>query len=305
MANLLTQFTSGQTVYAIVLNSSGQAWNANSLAFETPTAADWSKYAVTMTEQTGGNLTGIYGGSFPTAVTTAGVYNILFRQQAGGSPAATDTNNGMLGGQLLWTGTAEASPLASSAANSVNVAMSAANVSANVAQIGGASASGMVVSDSHGNNIFSTPALQNVPTGGGNVNVTAWNGTAVSLIDGLPSVQAANLVGSGPIAINQNTGGTDNLRYVDSGGNGVEGANVLIYLATDWPANPDRVQATAITGPDGRWLSPAFIQSGTYVAVFTKIGCRWAGCVGAVFGLNRGLRCSAGSSPRCFTPAAK
>ena len=272
MANLLTQFISGQTVYAVVLNSSGQAWNTNSSVFETPTAADWSKYAIAMSEQTAGSLTGIYAGNFPTAVTTAGVYDILFRQQAGASPAPGDANNGMLGGQFFWTGSVEAFPLASSAANSANVAMTAANLSANVAQIGGVSASGIVVSDSHGNSVFSAAAMENAATGGGNVNVTAWNGTAVSLNDGLPSVQAANLVGSGPIAINQNTGGTDNLRYVDSAGNGVEGANVVIYLATDWPANPDRVQATAITGPDGRWLSPAFVESGTYVAVFTKIG---------------------------------
>jgi len=272
MPNLLTQFTSGRTVYAVVLNSLGQAWNTNSSAFETPTAADWSKYAVSMTEQTAGNLTGIYAGSFPSAITTAGVYSVLFRQQTGGTPAVSDTNNGMLGGQLFWTGSAEAFPLASNAANAVNVAMSAANVSANVAQIGGTSASGMVVSDSHGNSAFSAPALQNAPTGGGNVNVTTWNGTAVSLSDGLPSVQAVNLVGAGPIAITQNTGGTDNLRYVDSTGNGVAGASVLIYLATDWPANPEQVQATGATGPDGRWLAPAFVESGTYVAVFTKIG---------------------------------
>ncbi len=220
MGNLLTQFASGQTIYALALNSAGQAWNISSGAFEAPTAADWPNYAISMTEQTAGNLTGIYAGSFPTGITTAGVYNILFREQAGGSPSAGDTNNGMLGGQFFWTGSAEAFPLA----------------------------------------------------GGGNVNVTAWNGTAVSLSDGLPNVQAANLVGGGPIAINQNTGGTDSLRYVDSGGNGVEGANVLIYLATDWPANSDRVQATAITGPDGRWLSPVFVDSGTYVALFTKIG---------------------------------
>jgi hypothetical protein len=272
MGNLLTQFMSGQTVYALILNSSGQAWNPNSSAFETPTATNWTHYAITMAEQTVGNLTGIYEGAFPTGITAAGVYNILFREQAGSSPAAGDTNNGMLGGQFFWTGSAEAFPLASSASNSANVAMSVANVSANVAQIAGVSASGMVVNDSHGNSVFSAEALENTPTGGGNVNVTAWNGTAVSLSDGLPSVQAGNLVGGGPIPINQNTGGTDNLRYVDSSGDGVEGANVLIYLATDWPANPDRVRATAITGPDGRWLSPAFVDSGTYIAVFTKIG---------------------------------
>jgi len=223
MANLFTQFISSQTVYAIALNSSGQAWNNNTNAFETPTVANWTKYAIAMTEQTAGNLTGIYEGIFPVAVSAAGVYSILFRQQSAGSPAVSDPTNGMLGGQFFWTGSAEAFPLTSA-------------------------------------------------TSGMNVNVTTWNGTAVSLSDGLPSVQAANLSGGGPIAINQNTGGTDNLRYVDSSGDGVEGANILIYLATDWPANPNRVQATAVTGSDGRWLSPAFVSSGAYVAVFTKVG---------------------------------
>lgn len=220
MANLFTQFTSGQTVYAIVLNSSGQAWNSGSSAFEMPTAANWANYAVTMTEQTTSHLTGIYAGSFPGAITAAGVYNILFRQQAGGSPAATDASNGMLGGQFFWTGSAEAFGL----------------------------------------------------TSGGNVNVTSWNGTAVSVVNGLPAVQGNNQTSSGPIPINQNTGGTDNLRYVDSSGNGVEGANILVYLAGDWPGNPDQVQAAADTGPDGRWLAPAFVQHGTYVAVFAKPG---------------------------------
>lgn len=105
------------------------------------------------------------------------------------------------------------------------------------------------------------------------VNVAQWNGSAVSLSGGLPNVSGGGGgIDSGPIPINQDTGGTDNLRYVDESGNGVGDANILVYLATDWPANPSAVQATAMTGPDGRWLAPAFVQSGTYVAVFTKLG---------------------------------
>jgi len=190
---LTTQFTSGQTIYAAVLNTAGQIWRADTHVFETPTAANWTKYAIALTEQ---STTGIYEGDFPTAIVTAGTYPVLFRQQSAGSPASTDSANGMLGGTLYWSGTGELSP---------------------------------------------------VSTGGEGA-------------------------GTGPIAINQNTGGTDNLRYIDSAGNGVEDADVLVYLATDWPTQPTRVQAAATTGPDGRWLSPAFVQSGTYVAVFSKIG---------------------------------
>ena len=288
MANeLKTQFSSGAAVYAVVLNAAGQAWRTDSSVFESPTSGDWADYAVTMTEQ---SSTGIYEGSFPTAITTAGAYPVLFRQQSGSSPAATDQNNGMLGGLVYWTGAAEAFPLASSAANAANVGMNGVNLNANVLQIAGqtASAAGAVAfPGSIGTSTFSGGNVNVTQIGGqavsldGNnylkVDVADWGGTAVSLTGGLPSVNTANVgdgdgEGDGPIAINQNTGGADNLRYVDSSGNGIEGATVLIYLSTDWPSQPSRVQATAITGPDGRWLSPAFVQSGTYVAVFTKLG---------------------------------
>jgi hypothetical protein len=228
---LKTPFVSGATVYAVVLNAAGQAWRTDTGVFETPVSGDWAQYANLAMEQ---STTGIYEGNFPIGITTAGAYSVLFRQQAGGSPAPTDQSNGMIGGTIYWTGAAESFPLASNAAGAVNIAMSGSNV---------------------------------------NGNITQWNSTAVSLNGGLPSVSSGNGgSGSGPIAINHNTGGTDNLRYVDGNGNGVEGAQVLIYLATNWPAQPDLVQATAVTGSDGRWTSPAFVQSGTYVAVFTKVG---------------------------------
>src|SRR5208282_115945 len=110
---LKTQFVSGSTVYAVVLNAAGQAWRTDTAVFESPTAADWANYGVTMAEQ---STTGVYEGNFPAAITVAGAYSALFRQQSGGSPAATDQNNGMRGGLICWTGTAEAYPLASSAA---------------------------------------------------------------------------------------------------------------------------------------------------------------------------------------------
>jgi hypothetical protein len=76
----------------------------------------------------------------------------------------------------------------------------------------------------------------------------------------------------GPLFVNQNTGGTDNLRYVDSLGNGVDGATIVIFQATDWPANPQNALAVSTTGPDGRWTTPVYLPSGTYVAVFSKPG---------------------------------
>ena len=103
-----TQFVSGATVYAIVLNAAGQAWRTDSHAFEVPAAADWTHYAISMAEQ---STTGVYLGSFPAAIVNSGTFAVLFRQQAGASPAATDQSNGMLGGEIYWTGAAETFPV--------------------------------------------------------------------------------------------------------------------------------------------------------------------------------------------------
>ena len=169
--NLKHNSRPGRRFIAVVLNGAGQAWRTDTRVFEPPTAGDWADYAVAMTEQ---STTGVYAGNFPTAITAAGTYAILFRQQSGGSPAATDQNNGMLGGLLFWTGAAEAFALASSAANAANVGMNGLNLNANVLQIAGQTASaagGVTFPASIGTSTFS----------GGNVNVMQIGGQAVSL----------------------------------------------------------------------------------------------------------------------------
>jgi hypothetical protein len=280
------QYISGKTVYATVTRADGQIWRADTNVFEARSSADWVHYAIA-TAEVGG--TGYYVGNFPTSIATPGSYNVQFWAQAGSSASATaDSNNGMLGGAIYWTGNAEAFVLASSAAGAVNTAMNGQNIAANVMQIAGqtANAAGAVTFPG---TIGTSTLTQAQVTGGAYalstnsggqvnfvpnqaVNVAQWNGSAVSLSGGLPNVATSGGVSSGPIPINQDTGGTDNLRYVDESGNGVGDANILIYLATDWPADPSAVQATAMTGADGRWLAPAFVQQGTYLAVFTKVG---------------------------------
>jgi hypothetical protein len=118
--------------------------------------------------------------------------------------------------------------------------------------------------------ILWTGSTEAIPLSSGDAS-----GINLTFSGALPNVHATGSGGSsgtGSIAIDQNTGGADNLRYVTTAGVGVENANVLIYLATDWPENPANVQATATTGANGRWLAPAFVNTGTYVAVFSKIG---------------------------------
>jgi len=104
-----------------------------------------------------------------------------------------------------------------------------------------------------------------------------WMVLAPSAYDALitgngTGILANTPAGTGSIAINHNTGGTDNLRYIDSAGNGIAAATVLIYLAADWPNNPGNIQAATTTGSDGRWLAPCMVTHGTYVAVFSKVG---------------------------------
>ncbi len=121
----------------------------------------------------------------------------------------------------------------------------------------------------------SSPQLSDPNIGTG---ILGWSGSreaslaiAIALPDPAPS-------GYGPapavglIAINHDTSGADNLRFVDGLGSGIEGADVMIYLAGDWPNNPASIQARATTRADGRWNSPAYVTAGTYVAVFSKPG---------------------------------
>ena len=87
----------GKTLYALILNAGGQIYNGST--FETPLAAHWSTYAVTMTEQ---STTGMYEATFPALA--AGTYGISVRLQAGASPATTDLVVGV--GTMYWNGVA-------------------------------------------------------------------------------------------------------------------------------------------------------------------------------------------------------
>jgi hypothetical protein len=77
--------------------------------------------------------------------------------------------------------------------------------------------------------------------------------------------------GSGTIPVDQDTGGTDALRYVTAGGVGIPRATILAYLATDYAAGHTGsayVVASTSTGPDGRWAAPLLLDPGTYVLAF-------------------------------------
>jgi hypothetical protein len=111
---LQAQYTTGKTLYAVILSPSGQAWYTVTPAFENINAAHWTSYAITMTEATG---TGLYLGTFPTGIVTIGTYSILVYVQAGGSPADTDTL--IAAGTVLWSGTAALTPVATDSSGDV------------------------------------------------------------------------------------------------------------------------------------------------------------------------------------------
>jgi len=93
----------GLTIYSAIHNGAGQYWNGSS--FENFTAANWSTYALSLTEDRNGGLgSGYYKASFPAGI-PAGKYTEVFYQQLGVGPAFGDTNIGS--GGIYWNGTVE------------------------------------------------------------------------------------------------------------------------------------------------------------------------------------------------------
>lgn len=100
MANeLVCNYTTGLTLYALLFNSTGQVWNG--AAFEAAQAANWLTYDIAMTEVA---TTGVYLGTMPAAA--AGAYGFAVRRQAGANPAVGDITVGN-GSIPDWNGTAE------------------------------------------------------------------------------------------------------------------------------------------------------------------------------------------------------
>lgn len=89
----------GATLYAVVGNSVAQIWRTTLSTFVTFNGAEWTDYDIPLTEQ---GTSGVYVGDFPAA--SAGVYGIVARVRAGGSPAQSDLIAGA--GAVEWDGTA-------------------------------------------------------------------------------------------------------------------------------------------------------------------------------------------------------
>ena len=99
MANEVTiSYPSGQTLYYIIRQANGNAWDTTGNAFE-----DWNvmtDYDIAMTDESGS----FYQANFDTDV-SAGVYTVQVFLQAGGGPVDGDP---LLKSVLIyWSGTAE------------------------------------------------------------------------------------------------------------------------------------------------------------------------------------------------------
>jgi hypothetical protein len=101
MNELHAHATRGLTLYAVLLTSSGQAWDGS--AFVSIDGDDWGLYALGMAEA----AAGIYLATMPAVA--AGVYSYVVYERAGGSPATSDAQRGA--GWLAWDGSAEIAPL--------------------------------------------------------------------------------------------------------------------------------------------------------------------------------------------------
>lgn len=91
---------SQRTVYSVIYNRTGQVWSTSGGmgAFENFTSGNWGSYAVSCSEQ---GVSNFYTSTFPTAI-VPGVYGVIARNQAGGSPLQTDVQCAQ--GDFQWNG---------------------------------------------------------------------------------------------------------------------------------------------------------------------------------------------------------
>jgi hypothetical protein len=100
MANeIQTDYASGNTLYAVIRNVSGDVWYVTGEVFEAwgTDGRDADNYDITLTDKSGSRYVGDFDGNIP-----AGRYSIQIFLQAGASPADGDTL--ISSDAILWSG---------------------------------------------------------------------------------------------------------------------------------------------------------------------------------------------------------
>lgn len=81
--------------------------------------------------------------------------------------------------------------------------------------------------------------------------------------------------GVGTIEVDHDYGGTDNLQYVTNDGNGIGGATVRAYLASEYSQgnrSQSYIVAVVNTASDGRWVRSMMLEADVYTLVYYKSG---------------------------------
>lgn len=89
----------GSVVYATIHGSGNSVWSTVGNAFEAFTSGNFANYDVSLAEQ---GVSNFFVGDMPSTV-PAGVYDVVARRQATGTPLQTDQP--VAGGQVEWNGT--------------------------------------------------------------------------------------------------------------------------------------------------------------------------------------------------------
>ena len=110
------------------------------------------------------------------------------------------------------------------------------------------------------------------------VKATLATGAVVALLDPSFLILSQGGVTTPPsppiftntVSVDHNFGLPDALRYMDSGGNPINDAQVRVYLKSDYDAgNLSAPAGVSLTGADGRWTNPVLVTPGfSYVVRF-------------------------------------
>ena len=81
-------------------------------------------------------------------------------------------------------------------------------------------------------------------------------------------------IGTGSVTVNQDYPTTGNLKFTDSSGDGVGGALVLAYLASEYTANPNTavIRGQTLTLDSGSWANNMQLDPAAYKIVFKASG---------------------------------
>ena len=170
--------TSGKTVYAVVL-SGATVWSvttggtATASTFAALATGNWTTYNVALTEQ---STTGIFVGSFPSGIVAAGRYSAFIYEQAGASPASTDTL--IAGGAVDWSGTGQYTLVsAGTVATVTTTGAVTGNVAGNVTGSVGSVVGGVIVTTNNDKTGYTASTVSD-KTGYGLAAGQAFNNTA-------------------------------------------------------------------------------------------------------------------------------